>query len=747
MHTTDPGPPTAPSAAPLVTDDSAAGAGDQRSALAESLASELRVERDRWQHLRDAGLVGVVEWRMDGHITAANDAFLRIVGYTRRDLEDGTLNWRAITPTEHSAADERAVEQLRIHGRMEPFEKEYVHRDGHRVPVLLAAATLDEAHTHGMTLVTDLSTTRRAERRAEALRTITARLGGAYTSDDVARVILTSVAADGGALQGLVAMLEPDGVTLRLLGDQWVPDRIGATWRRFRIDAPVPLARAVADVREIFVESREVLERDWPRLHAELATMRVEATAVFPLVIEGRVLGALTFVWPKAREWDADERTFFRSLASICAQALERTQLMAAERTARARTERLQAVTAALSSALTPADVGHVIATEGAVALGATAAAVAVLTEQGDALRYIAWVGYPLKALEEWYDTPLDFPSPVTDAVRSRGSLWFGDHAGWRAAYPHLADVAQVVPSGAWAAIPLVVHDRTVGAIALSFPEARDFSRDDRALGDAMGRLGGQALERARLYNMESAARAAAEEANRAKSDFLATMSHELRTPLNAIAGYAQLLELGVHGPLEPAQREALGRIARSQRHLLELIDGILEFARVDAGRVRYRRDVVTVAHVAADAEALIAPAAHARGITLAVEGGDDAAVLADGDRLRQVFVNLLTNAVKYTPQEGRVELAWRVDDDRVVVTCRDDGIGIAPDRLEVIFEPFVQLERRLDRPADGVGLGLAIVRELVRGMDGEIAVESTVGVGTTFTVRLPLATAVEGRG
>jgi len=237
-------------------------------------------------------------------------------------------------------------------------------------------------------------------------------------------------------------------------------------------------------------------------------------------------------------------------------------------------------------------------------------------------------------------------------------------------------------------------------------------------------------------------ARGESEAANRAKSDFLAMMSHELRTPLNAIAGYAQLLEMGIHGPVTEQQRDALNRIARSQAHLLTLINDVLNFARIDAGQMRYVVQDVPMHDTLAGLEPLVAPQIAARHLTYTYDAcGPDIVAAADGDKVRQVVVNLLSNAVKYTPVGGTVRLACDADVATVRVHVTDTGPGIDPDQLPVIFEAFVQGDRALNRPNDGVGLGLAISRDLARGMAGDVTVTTELGVGSTFTLALPRAT------
>jgi signal transduction histidine kinase len=220
-------------------------------------------------------------------------------------------------------------------------------------------------------------------------------------------------------------------------------------------------------------------------------------------------------------------------------------------------------------------------------------------------------------------------------------------------------------------------------------------------------------------------------------------MSHELRTPLNAIGGYAELLELGIHGPVTEAQRDVLNRIQRSQHHLLSLINNVLNLVKLETHHVRY--DVATVSLGAvldfvAEATGPQRRTKHLRYDTSACPR--ELAVRADPEKLRQILLNLLSNAVKFTDDGGAIAIACGADHRTVRIHVKDTGIGIAADQQEKIFEPFVQVDRRLNRPMEGTGLGLAISRELARGMGGELTVESRVGEGSTFTLSLERAAA-----
>jgi PAS domain S-box-containing protein len=237
-------------------------------------------------------------------------------------------------------------------------------------------------------------------------------------------------------------------------------------------------------------------------------------------------------------------------------------------------------------------------------------------------------------------------------------------------------------------------------------------------------------------------ARAAADQANQAKSQFLSTMSHELRTPLNAIGGYVQLIEMEIHGPVTDAQRQSLDRIARSQRHLLRLVNDVLNLSRIEAGREDYRIEELDLHEVVTSVLPMVEPQLADAGLVLesAVEEGFRAR--ADREKTQQILINLLTNAVKFTPRNGRVTIRGRASESAAgtLLEVVDTGIGIPPDRLGSVFEPFVQVPGANARRAEGTGLGLAISRDLARGMGGELTAESTLGEGSTFTLRLPVA-------
>ena len=426
----------------------------------------------------------------------------------------------------------------------------------------------------------------------------------------------------------------------------------------------------------------------------------------------------------------------------------ERNELLVRAESARAvaeraadRAGRLRRTAEALSSALTPIAVARVIVSEGLPALGATGSEIAVLTPDAVMLDLMAVSGLPADVADAWRRFPVTSRVPLADAVRGTEPVLLASSAEIASRYPDLSSVLERVNVRAMIVTPMVVDGKPLGSLSFSFNSSRGFDENDITFTRTLGQQCAQALERARLFAAEQSARADAEAANRAKTEFLAMMSHELRTPLNAIAGYTELLELGISGPVSDMQREQLGRIRRSQRHLLGIIEDLLDLSRLEHG-VPADIDLgpMPVHETLGSLEALIAPQLRARNLTYIYNpAAVELMAYSNRARVEQIVLNLLSNAIKYTAPGGRVGLASDLRDGHVEVRVSDTGHGIPPEKLESIFEPFTRVEMDLTRTTEGTGLGLAISRHLARAMNGDLTARSDVGRGSIFTLTLPI--------
>jgi signal transduction histidine kinase len=344
-----------------------------------------------------------------------------------------------------------------------------------------------------------------------------------------------------------------------------------------------------------------------------------------------------------------------------------------------------------------------------------------------------------------------DGDSAVAPVLRSGRAEW---HPGGPAdADPDPTGGAlEALRPTAWMVVPLAVRGRVLGALTLCRTEPGIRYRESEVgLAEELARRGALAAENARLFR-------AAQAASRAKSQFLATVSHEIRTPINAVMGYAELLEMGLGGPLQEKQAEYVGRIQGSSRHLLSLVNDVLDLSKIEAGEMDVRSEALPLRATADRAMEQVEPQARAKAIDLSLQWDcpEDDVYVGDEDRVSQVLVNLLSNAVKFTQPGGSVTVtcsasgapptladaghgAW------VSIEVADTGIGIPPDKLEAVFEPFMQVDGSHTRREGGTGLGLAISRRLARLMGGELTVESAPGQGSRFTLWLPTTGARSG--
>lgn len=353
------------------------------------------------------------------------------------------------------------------------------------------------------------------------------------------------------------------------------------------------------------------------------------------------------------------------------------------------------------------------------------------------------------------YQYRVDGPGDVARVIRTQQPMVMPSidvaNAVRNAPDQETANLIEEVNPTSFMCVPLIARGRAFGAISFTMCDGtRVFSPEDLEIAMELARRTAVAIDNAVIYRRSLALRLEAEAASNAKSDFLAKMSHEIRTPINAMMGYTELLQMGIAGPVNEAQAKQLDRIRASGDHLTSLINEILDLAKIEAGRMSVQ-STSGIASDAVDAAVnVVRPLATTKGVELTtrVDGGSTVEYFGDPQRVHQILTNLLSNAVKFTSSGGsvsvRCDLARRpnvthghtTEWARIVVA--DTGVGIAPDDLDRIFQPFVQVESGYTRSHGGTGLGLTISRNLAQLMGGDITVESVLGRGSTFTLWLP---------
>lgn len=400
------------------------------------------------------------------------------------------------------------------------------------------------------------------------------------------------------------------------------------------------------------------------------------------------------------------------------------------------RTEKLLEITSALSGASTRQDVLDVIVLRAMGAMGAVAGGVMELSEDGEHLVLTRGLGLPEPVIEEYSMLNEQSPWPTSDVLRSHQPVFLPTTADWLSRYPP-PPLAAPLDERSRAALPLLIGDRLIGVMTVSLDGTRSFDQAEQTFMMTVAANCAQALDRARLLEGEQRARAEAEAASNAKSDFLAVMSHELRTPLTAVIGYADLLDGEVPGPLNEAQKLHIKRMKASAWHLLDLISDILSFSKIEAGREEANLHVFSVNDLAREVVSVVLPQAERKGLAVQLMLPRDRMTMhSDAAKVRQILLNLLSNAVKFT-EAGTVRLRVTTAASDVVFVVEDSGPGIEPHERDRVFEAFTQLDQSATRSIGGVGLGLSVSRKLARLLGGDIQVGSAPGGGAAFTLRL----------
>ena len=583
----------------------------------------------------------------------------------------------------------------------------------------------------------------RVAERAERLQAFTAQLLDRVGAAGVANLIVNEGRRALEAAAAALILAREDDEPDVIAASGYPAEALSRASELYR--ERTPIMDAIREGEPVWLEDEAVLHRRYPML--ESYPKHGRAWAVLPLQLDGRRIGALSLSYEEAGPFSPEDRSFMLLIAQQCAQALERARLHSMEVQARVRAEFAERRLALLAeaSARLAASLDYLASLANLAQLAVPEIAdwcvIHLLDEEGVPRLIAAAHSDPelaarRRSLEERYPASLQDRTGIAEVLRTGQVAHiepFSDEylRSFARDEEHL-EVLRAFGVRAQLSVPLRIEDRVCGVVTLGHAESgRTFAETDITLALELGRRAGNAVENARLYQ-------AAHHASEAKSDFLAVMSHELRTPLNAIIGYSDLLLMGVpNGVPDPARRQ-VERIRSASTSLLHLVEEVLSFSRVEAGKEDIRISPVELGPLLRDCVAMIEPLASEKGLDLVIElPPTPLKAISDERKIRQILTNLLSNAVKFT-ESGSIEVAALSNRGEVEIHVRDTGIGIAADNLERIFDPFWQVEQSATRRFGGTGLGLGVARKLAKLLEGRLEVRSEVGVGSVFTLVLP---------
>jgi len=468
-----------------------------------------------------------------------------------------------------------------------------------------------------------------------------------------------------------------------------------------------------------------------------------------PLTVPGgEVIGSLGVADDPQRPISADDESFLQQVSEQVALALESARLFEQTQAALSEVQRraseletVAKLSATTSTVLDPDQLLQTVVDLTKERFGLYHAHIYIADETWNTLLLAAGAGeVGRKLVADQHAIPISLEdSLVARAARERKAIIVNDVNREPGYLPN-----PLLPeTRAEMAVPMTVGDKLLGVFDVQSNSTTGFSDEDANIYITLATQVGVALQNARLYVEQAALVTQLRELDKLKSSFLANMSHELRTPLNSILGFADVIIEELDGPLTENMSNDLRLIQKNGQHLLHLINDVLDMAKIEAGRMNLNPERFAACEVLEEVTSITSTLASEKNLALFIEpdSDPDVKIYADRTRLRQVMINLVNNAIKFT-ETGKVALKLvPMEGARILITVKDTGLGIPPDKLDAIFQEFTQVDSSSTRKAGGTGLGLPISRQLVNMHGGRLWAESTgiPGEGSTFFVELPV--------